>query len=100
LADENPGVFFHLAIASKPNGLKNESWRVNYEWPVHLALICKKLGTNFIFTSTVMVFFDNAIGPFMVEAIPDATEEYGFEKRMAEEKILENNPEAVVARLG
>lgn len=100
LAEENPNVFYHLAVASQPSGMENESWIVNYEWPVRLALICKKLGIKFIFTSTVMIFSDNTKGPFTVDAIPDATDGYGFEKRMAEEKILDSNPEAIVARLG
>lgn len=97
---ERPDVVFHLAIASRSTGRPNESWLVNYEWTSELAWITRQLDVHFIFTSSVMVFTDNAKGPFTVNSVPDATQGYGHEKRMAEERTFQQNPNAVVARLG
>jgi dTDP-4-dehydrorhamnose reductase len=95
-----PDVLFHLAIASRPTGRPGESWLVNYEWPSELAWITRQLGVAFVFTSTAMVFSDDARGPFTVDASPDAREGYGHEKRRAEERVLHQNPAARVVRLG
>jgi dTDP-4-dehydrorhamnose reductase len=95
-----PDVLFHLAIASKPTGRENEGWLVNYEWPSELAWITRQLGVRFVFTSTAMVFSDNARGPFTLASEPDASEGYGYQKRRAEERVLHQNPEARVVRLG
>lgn len=95
-----PDVLYHLAVASKPTGRPNEVWLVNYDWASELAWICRILQIRFVFTSTVMVFTDQARGPFTTESQPDATEGYGGTKRRAEERVFYQNPKAVVARLG
>lgn len=97
---EKPDVLFHLAIASKSTGKPNESWLVNYEWTSELAWITRQLGVRYVFTSSVMVFSDNAKGPFTSESVPDAPEGYGYEKRMAELRVMYQNPNAHVARIG
>ncbi len=97
---EKPDVLFHLAIASRATGKPNESWLVNYDWTSELAWITRTLGIRFIFTSSAMVFSDNAKGPFTLESKPDAPEGYGYEKRMAEQRVFQQNPDAVVTRLG
>jgi dTDP-4-dehydrorhamnose reductase len=97
---ERPDVLFHLAIASRSTGVAKESWLVNYEWTSELAWITRQLGVRFVFTSSVMVFTDNAKGPFTVNSKPDAAEGYGYEKRMAEERVFHQNPNAIIARLG
>ena len=100
LRSTEPVVLFHLAIASQPIGIENESWLINSQWPTKLAHICNKLHIKFIFTSSVMVFSDKAQGPFTIKSIPDAESGYGYEKRKAEQKVFEINPKAIVARLG
>ena len=95
-----PDVVFHLAVNSRPTGIANENWLVNYNWPSELAWICKQNQIKFIFTSTVMVFSDFALGPFTPQSIPDANKGYGFEKRIAEERVMYQNPDAVILRLG
>jgi dTDP-4-dehydrorhamnose reductase len=95
-----PDALFHLAIASRSTGIANESRLVNYEWTSELAWITRQLGVRFVFTSSVMVFSDNAKGPFNIDSQPDAPQGYGYEKRMAEQRVFHQNPEAVVARLG
>ncbi len=100
LQREQPDVLYHLAVASRPSGRENESWWVNYHWTSELAWITRTLNIKFVFTSTVMVFSDEAQGPFTIHSRPDAAEGYGFEKLQAEERIWEQNPQATIARLG
>jgi dTDP-4-dehydrorhamnose reductase len=100
LRHTEPDVLYHLAIASQSSGLENESWLVNYEWSGELAWISRILDIKFIFTSTVMVFSDNAKGPFTIHSVPDAGSGHGFEKRKAEELVFAHNPDALVIRLG
>lgn len=102
---ERPDVLFHLAAASQPHQVEagakaEESWRVNYEWTSELAWITRQLGIGFVFTSTVMVFTDARPGPYTIASRPDAAHDYGMEKRRAEERVFEQNPQAKVARLG
>ncbi|WNG59514.1 NAD(P)-dependent oxidoreductase [Archangium gephyra] len=95
-----PDVLFHLATASRPTGRANESWLINYEWTSELAWLTRQLGVRFVFSSTAMVFSDHARGPFTVDSEPEAPEGYGYEKRRAETRAFEQNPEARVVRLG
>lgn len=95
-----PNYLFHLAIASRPTGMPDESWLVNYEWPSELAWICRMLDVTFIFASSVMVFSSEATGPFTIQSHTDAREGYGYEKRMAEKRVLYQNPQTKIARLG
>lgn len=96
---EAPDVLYHCAVASQPTGRPNESWFVNYEWTSQLAWITRVLGVRFVFTSTVMVFSNDAPGPFTRSSTPDAPEGHGYEKRMAEVRVGYQNPSAVIARL-
>lgn len=95
-----PDALFHLAVPSSATGRPNESWFVNYEWTSELAWITNVLGVSFVFTSTVMVFTDSVNGPFTPSSQPNAEAGYGYEKRVAEERVFHQNPNAVVARLG
>lgn len=91
---------FHLAVASSPRGLENEGWRINVEWPARLAEACGARRLPLVFTSTAMVFSDAARGPFTIDSPPDAAHGYGYEKRVAEERVLAAHPTAIVVRLG
>lgn len=95
-----PMALFHLATASKPTGRENENWWVNYHWTSELAWICRQLKVKFIYTSTVMVYTNDAVGPFTPESTPDAKSGYGHDKLIAEERTFSQNPDAIVARLG
>jgi dTDP-4-dehydrorhamnose reductase len=95
-----PDALVHLAIQSEDTGIENESWVVNVEWPEMLARLTHKLGIKFLFTSSVMVFSDNAKGPFTVDSLPDAAADYGYEKLQAELKAAAVNPEMTRVRLG
>jgi dTDP-4-dehydrorhamnose reductase len=93
-------VVYGLAIASRPTGRDGESWLVNHDWASELAWICRVLGVRFVQASTAMVFSDRAVGPFTRDSVPDAEHGYGREKRLAEARVLHQNPDAVVVRLG
>ncbi|MEM6455174.1 MAG: sugar nucleotide-binding protein [Acidobacteriota bacterium] len=95
-----PDRLVHLAIASKPTGRADEGKLVNVEWPSALAWLCKEREIAFQFTSTAMVFTNDAVGPFTLESTPDATEGYGGEKLQAEEQVRFQNAEAQIVRLG
>lgn len=95
-----PDAVYQLAIASQSTGRPNESWLVNYEWASELAWITRVLSIPFVFTSTAMVFSNDASGPFTVSSTPDASEGYGGEKRAAEQRVFAQNPAARVVRLG
>jgi dTDP-4-dehydrorhamnose reductase len=98
ITNVNPPVLFHLAYA--PKGTADETWKINYEWPSELAWITKLLGVKFIFISTNLIFSNQWQGPFTIEDVADAPSGYGFEKRMAEERVRSQNPQSVIIRLG
>jgi len=93
-------ALFHLAVPSRPTGLPNESWTVNYQWTSELAWICKERGITFVYVSTVMVFSSQRQGPFTVDTPADAADGYGMEKRLAEDRVFHQNPSSRVLRLG
>jgi dTDP-4-dehydrorhamnose reductase len=95
-----PDALVHLAVGSKSTGRANESWLVNYEWTSELAWIARELGVRFVFTSSVMVFTNAARGPFTPDSAPDAPDGYGYEKRLAEQRIFHQNADARVVRIG
>lgn len=97
-----PDVLFHLAVASAlpSSAASAESWRINHDWPSELAWICRQQGIRFVFTSTALVFSNAKTGPFDLAAEPDAAAGYGYEKRMAEQRVLAQNPDSRVVRLG
>lgn len=91
----HPDMLFHLAYTSDPD----LSWKVNYEWTSELAWLAKILDIRFLFTSTNLVF-KNSFSPIGLQSQPDAESGYGFVKRKAEERILIQNQDAVIVRLG
>lgn len=95
-----PDRIFHLAIASAPTGAADEGSRINRHWPEVLAEAAREIGAGFLFTSTAMVFSDQAVGPFTLDHPPDAVAGYGHEKHEAERAVLAAHPGAVVVRLG
>jgi len=100
LAESRIDVVFHLAIASRPTGRKNEHELVNVDWPARLAEACAAARVRLVFTSTAMVFSDHARGPFRPDRSPDAREGYGHQKLTAERRVSGANPNAVIVRLG
>ncbi|NJN43527.1 MAG: sugar nucleotide-binding protein [Anaerolineae bacterium] len=94
-----PDIVYHLATASQPTGREYEGWLVNVEWTSTLARLTAEIGIPLVFTSSVMVYTDDAKGPFTPDTPPDAREGYGLEKYTAEQRTLAY-PNAIVARIG
>ncbi len=82
-----PDAIFHIGMGAE-------------SWAAQMAAWCKNKQKPFVFTSTVSVFAHTSMGPFTVEAEPDAQDDYGSYKRRCEEAIKAVNPEALVVRLG
>jgi dTDP-4-dehydrorhamnose reductase len=95
-----PEAVVHLAVASSGTGIDNEGAIVSIDWSEQLATLCRDIGATYLFTSTAMVFTNDARGPFTIDSEPDAADGYGGEKRLAEGKVLSANPDAAVVRLG
>jgi dTDP-4-dehydrorhamnose reductase len=94
-------VVIHLAaITSFKESLRKNAWQVNYEWPSELAWICRTHSIKFIFISSAMVFSQQQNGPFTLDMKPNEQHGYGGEKRQAEERVISQNPQSVILRLG
>jgi len=93
-------ALIHAAVPSTGTGRPDEGRLVNIDWTGRLAHAAAERGMPFLYISTVMVFTDNAKGPFTPESEPDATEGYGFEKLQGERAARGANPEARIARIG
>jgi len=100
LDGEEPHAIFHLASDADSSGIEKETWLVNVEWSRWLAAQALAGSALFVFTSSVMVWSDQAMGPFTLQSASDVQTGYGHEKRQAEIAVLDANPDAVVTRLG
>ncbi len=95
-----PDALIHAAVPSTGTGRPDEGRLVNIDWTARLARAAAERGIPFLYISTVMVFSDNAKGPFTPESEPDATGGYGFEKLQGEHAARAANPDSRVARIG
>ena len=100
IKDIKPTTILHFAMASKDNGIENESWKINHDWTRDLAFISAEYNIRFLFTSTALVFSNDAKGPFTLQSIPDAREGYGYEKLKAEQIAFQCNKNSYIIRLG
>ena len=78
--------FFHIATGP-------------LEWLEYIVIACQQLNVKVIYTSSVSVFSEQGTGPYTVDSIPDATDDYGMYKRKGEE-IVKKNPNNLIVRLG
>ena len=96
-----PDAVIHAAAASKPNYCQvnqTESCRINVETSVEIADLCAERNIPLVFTSTDMVF-DGLNPPYKEEDTVCPVNIYGEQKVLAEERIMDRYPEAVVCRL-
>lgn len=87
LRRERPDWFFHVATGPP-------------QWAETVAHLCSGLAIRFLFTSSVSVFSEDYTGPYTVADTPTATDDYGRYKRDCEARIREENPEALIVRIG
>lgn len=95
-----PDAVMHLAVASVGTGVADEGRLVAERWTGVLAREAAARGIRFLYSSTAMVFTNEARGPFTVESVPDAREGYGADKLAGERAAREANADAIIARLG
>src|SRR5690606_7541029 len=84
---------------NKPNFLLHFAMG-SIAWTQMLASACKKYHILFVYISTVSVFSNEFLGPHMITAIPDATDEYGKYKIACEVITKEYHDNPYIIRLG
>lgn len=82
-----PDIFIHLATGP-------------VEWVEYIAGATKELNIRFLYTSSVSVFSENGTGPYTVQSLPDAEDDYGRYKIECEQAARANNPQVIILRLG
>ena len=87
IREHRPDWFFHVAMGSP-------------DWAAAIARTCREDGIRFLFTGTVSVFDGSRPGPFAIDRVPDATDDYGRYKADCERRITAANPGCYIARLG
>lgn len=101
IQDVNPDIVVHLAAVSQPNDCERfpeQSSKINVDLTLHLAGLCRKHATRFVFTSTDLVF-DGTSGPYREENAPSPVNEYGRQKVRAESGILKHPEGVLVCRM-
>ncbi len=96
-----PDAVLHLAAIAKVNQCQQDptgSRALNITAAVHLAALCAQRDIPFLFTSTDLVF-DGTQAPYAETALPQAVNEYGRQKAIAEAAIREVYPAATIVRL-
>lgn len=87
LEENNPDYFLHIATGPAA-------------WAETNAKLCRELEIRFLFTSTVSVFSEQGSGPYTIDSVPNAKDDYGKYKRECEEIVRLANPNSIIARLG
>lgn len=86
LLTHQPDILLHFAMGSP-------------EWAKTLANLCAELNIVFVYISTVSVYDAKTAGPYAVNTIADAKDQYGSYKRQSEILVLEANPLSYILRL-
>jgi dTDP-4-dehydrorhamnose reductase len=100
IQEVDPDVIFHTALPSKSTGIENEGRVVNEKWTSDIARCASAQSIPMVYTSTVMVYTNEAQGTFTPETPPEETEGYGLSKLMGEKAAKEANHSVRIARLG
>jgi dTDP-4-dehydrorhamnose reductase len=101
VAKTQPQIIMHTAaISSIALCQQNEahSYAVNVTASIQLASIAKQLAAQFVFCSTDLVF-DGTKGNYTETDTPNPINIYAEQKYIAEQKIMEAYPNAIIARL-
>lgn len=71
---------------------------VNVEGPANLARVARRLGARFVHVSTDYVFDGTATSPYTEQSPTNPLGEYGRSKLAGEQRVLEEDPTALVVR--
>lgn len=100
-AQIRPDAVIHLAAASKPNYCQthpDESYLMNVSVSEAIASWCAESAIPLVFTSTDLVF-DGLNPPYHEGDRPSPICIYGEHKAIAEQRVLQRHPQAVVCRM-
>lgn len=86
ILDHKPDWFFKIATGSP-------------DWMAGTAEVCYQNNIKYLFTGSVSVFDGGKPGPFPLDKVPDATDDYGRYKAECERRVRAVNPDAIIARL-
>ena len=101
LSDAHPDWIIHCAALANLDACEADpklAQRMNAEVPGELALLAKQAGTPMVHISTDAVF-DGRGGDYTEEDVPNPLSVYACSKLEGERRVLEADPEAVVARV-
>ena len=101
LAEKSIDGILHLAALSNANFCEqNEiaSHQINLQLTSHLAVMALMRKIPFLFTSTDLVF-DGTNPPYKEDSPISPISRYGQHKALAEQMVLETNPNACIARM-
>lgn len=79
-------IFFHIATG-------------DLKWLQYIVDSARQLNTKVVYTSSVSVFSEQSSGPYTVDSLPNATDDYGKYKREGEQ-IAAQYDNCLIARLG
>ena len=71
---------------------------INSIAPQNISTVCKRYGVQFVTYSSDLVFDGKKNNPYLESDIVSPLNIYGRSKAMAEENVLQNNPEALIIR--
>jgi dTDP-4-dehydrorhamnose reductase len=100
LSRQKPDVVVNLAGESRVDVVEKEPGKyegINVELPYNLAAFCERDNIQYIHISTQGVFHGDK-PPYSASDEPNAVNEYGWQKSLAEELVRRKNPNAVIVR--
>lgn len=71
---------------------------INSIAPQNISTVCKRYGIQFVTYSSDLVFDGKKNNPYLESDVVSPLNIYGHSKAMAEENVLQNNPEALIIR--
>ena len=99
-ASVRPDIVIHAAAQSNLDWCEQQpdlAWQINAEAPAKLAKLCAETGCKFLHVSSDMVF-DGEKGEYTENEPTNPIGLYGKAKAAAEQGVLSENPDAIIAR--
>lgn len=99
----NPWAIINTAGYSKIDEAEKEAeecFTVNSVAPKFLSAVCNKFGIQFVTYSSDLVFDGKKNNPYLESDFVSPLNIFGKSKALAEENVLNNNPDALIIRTG
>jgi dTDP-4-dehydrorhamnose reductase len=101
ISKHQPQYFINCAAytaVDKAESEKELAYKVNAEAPGIIAKACKENNVQLIHISTDYVFNGNGTSPYKEDDITDPVNYYGASKLEGENKVMQNDPSAIIIR--